>query len=123
METKLLTLLFAIVFLFGCTTPTGSANNDTINSSSSVPNAQDTVTVNIKGFAFSPSEITVSKGTTVTWIQDDDAPHTVTADDNTFDSGSLSKGKTFSYTFDTPGTFNYHCSFHGNMRAKVVVTE
>ncbi|MBI4080894.1 MAG: cupredoxin family copper-binding protein [Candidatus Levybacteria bacterium] len=79
--------------------------------------------VTIKGFAFSPETITVKKGTTITWTNEDAAGHTATADDGTFDTGLITKGESGSVTFDTVGTFSYHCTPHPNMKGTVVVTE
>jgi plastocyanin len=70
---------------------------------------------------FSPATITVAPGTTVTWVNHEDATHTVTADDKSFDSGKLDTGKTFSHTFDTAGTYPYHCEIHYGMTGQVVV--
>jgi plastocyanin len=78
--------------------------------------------VTIANFAFDPAEITVAAGTTVTWTNEDVAPHTVTADDGPFDSGRLDQGGSFSQTFDQPGSFAYHCEFHPSMHGTVVVT-
>lgn len=78
--------------------------------------------VSISGFAFGPNALEVPAGTTVTWTNNDGPSHTVTADDGAFDSGSLGTGATYSFTFDTPGTYTYHCTFHQNMTATVVVT-
>lgn len=78
------------------------------------------IAVEIKGFAFNPEIITIPKGTTVTWTNKDGAVHTVTAD--IFDSGRLSQGKTFSYTFNQTGTFGYICNIHSSMTGKVTVT-
>ena len=64
----------------------------------------------------------VAVGTTVTWTNDDPGMlHTVTAVDGSFDSGMISEGGTFSYTFETPGDFEYFCTPHPWMRAKVTV--
>jgi plastocyanin len=64
--------------------------------------------------AFGTNPLVVSTGTMVTWTNNDSIAHTVTSDDGTsFDSGALSPGQTFSHTFDTAGTFPYHCSIHG----------
>ena len=61
-------------------------------------------------------------GDTVTWTNQDDAMmHSVTADDGSFDSGLLAQGETFSHTFTDPGEFEYFCTPHPWMRAKVVV--
>jgi len=78
--------------------------------------------VNISDFAFAPNALEVTAGTTVTWTNNDGAAHTVTADDGSFDSGSIGTGGSFSVTFDAPGTYAYHCNIHGNMTATVVVT-
>lgn len=78
-------------------------------------------TVEIKNFAFGPDTLEVAVGTTVTWTNNDEAPHTVTQDGGGFQSGKIASGATFSYTFDTAGSFTYHCEFHANMKATVVV--
>jgi plastocyanin len=78
--------------------------------------------VKIAGFAFAPLSITVKAGTTVTWVNQDTMPHTVTADDGSFDSGSLAQGATFSQTFTKAGTYPYHCTFHSSMHGTVTVT-
>jgi plastocyanin len=68
-----------------------------------------------------PSTLTVSVGTTVTWTNKDSVSHTVTSNDNLFESGTLAKNATFQHTFNQKGTFQYHCSFHAFMTAKVIV--
>jgi plastocyanin len=70
--------------------------------------------------AFSPSTLTVTAGTTVTWTNKDGVPHTVTSDNGLFDSGSISNNGTYSHKFETAGTYPYHCSIHTSMTAKVV---
>jgi plastocyanin len=80
-------------------------------------------TVSIQDFAFNQATIEVAAGTTVTWTNNDTAPHTVTSVDNTFDSGRLDRGATFSFTFDTPGEYAYACDFHPGMQGTVVVTD
>jgi plastocyanin len=77
--------------------------------------------VTIMNFAFSPASISVPVGSTVTWTNQDSTAHTVTADDGSFDSGSLAPGATFSQAFDTPGTFAYHCNIHSSMHGTVTV--
>jgi len=76
--------------------------------------------VQIKNFAFAPASQTVTAGQTVTWKNDDTTDHTVTADDNSFDSGLLAPGKTFTHTFAAAGTYAYHCVIHPNMTGTVV---
>ena len=85
------------------------------------PTTPTTTEVAIEGFAFKPAEINVPVGSTVTWNNKDSVIHTVTARDETFDSGSLSAGDTFSYTFEVVGTFEYYCVLHPYMEGKVVV--
>jgi len=77
--------------------------------------------VTIKDFKFAPDSLTVSAGTTVTWTNQDSTQHTVTADDGSFDSGPLAQGGTFTHTFETAGTFSYHCNIHPNMKATITV--
>jgi len=95
----------------------------TIPSSSPVPaytTTQGTVSVDIKGYAFNPSIITISTGTTVIWTQMDSTDHTVTG--SGFDSGTLSQGQTFRRTFYDAGTYSYSCSIHPTMIGTVIVT-
>jgi plastocyanin len=77
--------------------------------------------VPIKGFAFKPSTVTVKEGDTVTWTNQDTAPHTATASDGSFDTGNLKKGASGSHKFSEAGTFAYICAIHPNMKGKVVV--
>src|SRR6266508_4182387 len=78
--------------------------------------------VSIDDLAFSPATVVVQAGDTVTWTnQQTDVPHTVTADGGSFDSGTLNTGDTFQYTFDTAGTFPYHCAIHPTMHGTVEV--
>ena len=78
-------------------------------------------------FTFSPATITIKAGTTVTWKNVTTVAHTVTSDDGgkTFDSGTskpvAAQTGTFTFTFKTPGTFTYHCSFHPFMKGTVIV--
>ncbi len=98
--------------------PTSTADS---TSTASNPPAATGTTVGIDDFAFSPDTATVAVGTTITWTNEQDFAHTVTADDGSFDSGDLATGDTFEHTFDSPGTFAYVCSIHPNMAGSVVV--
>jgi plastocyanin len=81
------------------------------------------VSVGIKDFAFNPSTITVGAGATITWINNDSAPHTITSDSGTLlNSPTLSPGQLFSFTVNDMGTINYHCRIHPMMRGAIVVT-
>lgn len=78
-------------------------------------------TVKIDNFTFGPAALTVSVGTTVTWINQDDIPHTVVADDKSFKSKTLDTDERYSFTFTKPGEFGYFCSLHPHMVGKVIV--
>jgi plastocyanin len=77
--------------------------------------------VKIDNFSFGPPELTVTAGTTITWTNRDDIPHTVMSPDKVFKSKVLDTDEKFSFTFATPGTFPYFCSIHPKMTGKVVV--
>ena len=77
--------------------------------------------VKIDNFSFGPTTLTVPVGTTVTWTNRDDIPHTVVSDDKVFKSKVLDTDEKFSYTFTKPGTYGYFCSIHPKMTGKVVV--
>ena len=78
--------------------------------------------VRIENFAFSPANIVVDAGTTVTWTNYDGVAHTVTSDDGgALDSPLFGENKTFSHTFREPGAYTYHCEPHPNMRGLVTV--
>lgn len=92
------------------------------SASTSTPGAgAKSASVTIKDFEFTPVTVTIAIGGAVTWTNDGPSAHTATADDGSFDSGSLSQGKTFSHTFQTAGTFSYHCGVHPFMKATVIV--
>jgi plastocyanin len=77
----------------------------------------------IDNFTFTPGTITVPVGTTVVWENNDDIPHTVVSLDGTFHSQALDTEDKFSFTFAKAGTFDYFCSLHPHMKAKVVVNQ
>jgi amicyanin len=82
-----------------------------------------TTSVAIQNFAFSPATITVKAGSTVTWTNQDQDPHTVTsANGGPLASPALNTGQTFRHAFTTPGRFDYLCTIHPFMTATVVVT-
>jgi plastocyanin len=105
-------LLISVVFV-SC-----SKNNSTMSGNI---NPVATNAVSIAGMAFSPASITTTAGTTITWTNNDNMVHTVTADDNSFDSGSIAVGGTFSRTFPSAVSFGYHCSIHPAMKGTVIV--
>jgi len=79
--------------------------------------------ITIQNFAFDPAALTVKVGTTVTWTNQDSVQHSATSDNGIFDSGLLSKGQSFSYTFSQAGEYTYHCSIHPKMVGSITVTQ
>jgi len=105
-------LIITLVSISGCTQSSGDQGG-------SQPGAN---AIEIKSYAFSPSELTIKKGETVTWTNKDPTSHTITSDSgDELDSGPLSSGGTYSHTFNNVGTFDYHCSIHSTMKGKVIV--
>jgi plastocyanin len=78
------------------------------------------IEVKIDNFTFAPQKLTVKAGTTVTWINQDDIPHTVVSTGH-FRSKPLDTGDKFTFTFTTPGSFAYFCSLHPHMQASITV--
>jgi amicyanin len=108
----------------GTSTTTNSTENKQDSEADITPVATDTV--EIKDFAFSPAAITVKKGTKVTWTNKDSTQHNISPDTETADfkaSELLAQGESYSVTFNTVGTFSYHCTPHPYMKASVIVTE
>jgi plastocyanin len=85
--------------------------------------ADNGVTVSIDNFTFmSSGPVTIPAGTTVTWVNHDDVPHTVVSTEQKFKSKALDTDEKFSFTFTQPGEYPYFCSIHPKMVAKVIVT-
>jgi len=105
-------------FLFN----SNNLNSQNENPTNETPSASSQNTVEIKDFKFVSNKITIKQGETITWINKDSMVHTVTSDSGSeLDSLSLSQGQTYSYTFNSVGTFDYHCTFHSSMKAKIIV--
>ncbi len=77
--------------------------------------------VTIKGFAYDPPVLTVKVGDSVTFVNEDSAPHTATATNGAFDTGNLRRNAQSTLTFTTAGVYDYFCVIHPNMRAQLVV--
>jgi plastocyanin len=77
--------------------------------------------VDISDFAFSPATLTITTGDTVTWTNSDPVVHTATSTTGAFDSSDLAEGASFSFTFTTPGTYDYLCTPHPTMTGQIVV--
>src|SRR5262249_42035785 len=91
------------------TTPSGKAR------------ASASTSVNMGDFFFSPPTISIHVGDTVTWRNSGQAPHTATADDGSFDTGTINSGGSGSHTFNSAGSFSYICTIHPNMHGTVRV--
>ena len=104
-------LLIAMLLLFAGS-PSVKAND--------LPSAAN-ATVKIDNFVFGPQTITVPVGTTVTWTNSDDSPHTAVSTDGVFKSKVMDTDEKFSYTFSKAGTYSYFCSVHPKMTGQVVV--
>jgi plastocyanin len=123
---RLVTLSAVLVLLTACGSGSGdsgaTASAPPTASTSSGPGTASTgSTVEINNFMFTPKTLTVPAGATVTWKFDDSTQHTVTADDNSFTSQVLGSGQTYTHTFTSAGTVNYHCSIHTFMTGTIVV--
>ena len=75
----------------------------------------------IKDFMFSPMQLTTKVGVEITWVNEDDEPHTVVSDSGLFHSAALDTGKEYTFRFDKPGTYHVFCSMHPQMTATIVV--
>jgi plastocyanin len=72
-------------------------------------------------FMFAPTALTVKAGSTVTWTNKDEEPHTIVSDTGLFRSGAIDTNESFSFRFDKPGTYHYACSIHPRMVGTIIV--
>jgi plastocyanin len=105
----------------GMPSMSGPAGPTTSATGSAAPVAGDAVSID--NFAFVPATLTVRVGSTVTWTNHDEEPHTIAASDGSFHSPGMGSQATYSHTFPTAGRFDYVCSIHPFMHATVVVTQ
>ena len=128
-RTAALTIAVSAALVSGCGSAP-SSNDDSAAPSRTTPASTpasgggapvESVTVDIKSFEYKPVTVTVKKGGRVRWTNSDSAAHTSTADDRSFDTQTIERGKTRTVTMTTAGTFHYHCDFHPFMKATVVV--
>lgn len=120
----LVLVLVLAVTMMGCggsTTTTTAAGQVTTSTGPGTTGGSGGATVDMKNLAYLPASITIKVGEPVTWTNSDSMTHTVTGDNGEFDSGNLDPGKTFSFTFQTAGTFTYICTIHPNMKGTVIV--
>ena len=98
-----------------------AAGADTSSTSASAAPSATPAVVTIKDFAFTPSVVNIPVGGSVTFKNLDQAAHTATDSNHSFDSGNLDTGKSWTYTFPKAGTFKYVCSYHPSMHGTIVV--
>jgi plastocyanin len=87
----------------------------------SVADIADSTKIAVKDFMFNPTPLTIKTGSTVTWINMDDEPHTAVSDTGLFKSGGMDTNESFSFKFDKPGTYHYTCTIHPRMVGTIVV--
>ncbi len=118
---KFILAFFILFLLFGCAQNTTSnqppANQGGQNNSS--PPSGNAASVSISNFAFNPQQLTVAKGTTVQWTNNDSVAHSVNSD--LFNSPLISTGQSFEFTFNSTGSFDYHCAVHPSMTGTIIV--
>jgi plastocyanin len=114
-------VVFALGLLFTACSSDDSGGDDDAASTDDGGGGGSGTDVSIADFAFDPGDLSVSVGDTVTWTNDDDTDHTVTSDDDAFDSDNIAGGDTFEQTFDEAGEFTYHCAIHSQMTGTITV--
>ncbi len=112
--------IFTIVAV-GILLSAGLALNAIVRPPAPAAAAMTSATIDIDNMAYSPSSLTVKRGTTVIWKNLDSVPHTVTSDTGLFDSGNIAPGASFSGRASKRGTFPYHCKIHPSMQATIIV--
>ena len=109
----------------GCGNSSSSSDGNGATTAAAAPApagaAVMSATVDIRSFKYKPATVTVKKGGRVRFVNADNAAHTATADDRSYDTQTIDQGKTRMVTFSRAGTFPYHCDFHPFMKGTVVV--
>ncbi len=106
-----------VAALFGCSKDSSSTYGMAPGPSPSpAPN-----TVSMSGMAFSPATMTIAKGTTVTWLNNDGVAHTSTSNSGVWDTGNIPAGGSKTTTFNNAGTFPFHCVYHSTMTGTIIV--
>lgn len=112
-------MLAGLIYLASCSKSGSTYGGGSNNNNNTPPPSSNTV--KMAGMTFSPATLTVTAGTKVTFYNNDNVTHTVTADDATFDSGNIAAGVSYTHTFTSAGTVSYHCKIHAPMKASVQV--
>jgi amicyanin len=118
----LVLLSLAIIIILASCAATPSTTTSSPQATTTVSQSTTTVSsdqVSIENSAFNPETLTVKAGATVTWTNNDSVTHNIKSD--SFNSPQMAKGDTYSFTFDTKGTFDYSCGIHPSMKGKIIV--
>jgi len=99
--------------------PQNPSQNPSGNTSGEVLSGQ--VNIAIKNFSFNPQTVTIKKGATIIWTNEDSTIHKIASD--TFNSGNLNQGNTYQFQFNNTGTYNYHCAIHPSMTGQIIVVD
>jgi len=110
-------LIAALALLVGACGSSGAKTSSAVPS----PRTAGARLVTIKGFAYEPGTLTLKRGTTLEVTNKDSEPHTLTADDKSFDTGDLNKNHSKTITLTTAGTFHYYCRLHPYMKGTITV--
>ena len=123
-----LALVFAVAFAVSCQSPTAAPVPPTGGDTPLAPTTGEPepatplqIEVIIQGSTFIPDTQNIPAGALVLWYNDDSVDHTVTARDNSFDSGRISPNETFEYTFEQSGELEYYCKIHPSMVGKITI--
>ena len=108
-------------YYYGGQSPTPSAPPSGNEQQQAKAPTGETKSVDIQGFAFFPSELTINVGDSVVWNNKDSISHTVVSNNAVFTSRPLKPGETFTFTFDKAGTYQYHCGIHPSMEGTITV--
>jgi plastocyanin len=123
-------IIIGVVILFrvGIVLVNDAINNAASTDTTNLPVHSGNITLTISNMEFHPATIVITSRSKITWVNHDPMAHTVTEGQHSsatrggFTSGILAAGNSWSYVFNTPGTYLYTCNFHPNMNAKVIVT-
>ena len=102
--------------------PSAEASAPAAGAACEVSSAAGEVTVAIADFAFSPADITATAGQSITFTNNDSAPHTATLDDDSCGTPNIAQGESNGLTFSTAGTYPFHCNVHPNMKGTITVS-